>query len=217
MIKAIFFDFDDTLGDRVAYATDCYREILEEYGGTDDPVLLEMMIQDCVLWDEFGTTQKTYVQEMLARHYQINLPFENFTDYWIDHQWHHVIPFEDCEETLRILSGRYKLGIISNGRSDAQRLKLETSGLAGYFPAEHIIVSGDYDFAKPDPRIFLEACRRLDVLPKEAVHVGDIYSKDIAGALRAGLQPVWMTRQSRRRGGGDVLKIEKIKELLLYF
>lgn len=217
MIKAIFFDFDDTLGDRVAYATDCYRKILEEYGGTDDPVRLEMMVQDCVLWDEFGTTPKTYVQQMLARQYQVILPFENFTDYWIDHQWQHVVPFEDSEETLRVLSTRYQLGIISNGRSDAQRLKLQTSGLASFFPAEHIIVSGDYDFAKPDPRIFWEACKHLDVRPEEAVHVGDIYSKDIAGALNAGLKPVWITRQSRRRGGGDVLKIENIRELLLYF
>ena len=30
-IKAIFFDFDDTLGDRISYSTDCYRAILTEY------------------------------------------------------------------------------------------------------------------------------------------------------------------------------------------
>lgn len=216
-VKALFFDIDDTLCDRISYATDCYRAILSEYAGIDDPLLLEAAVQDCMLWDEFGNISKLHVTEMLEKTYGIRLPIEDFPKYWVDHQWHYCVPFEDSAETLRQLSGKYRLGIISNGPGDIQRLKLRQAGLDGFFLPENIIVSGDVGFAKPDPRIFLEACRHLDVKPEEAVHVGDLYGRDVIGALKAGMQAVWIQSQTRRKGGEGVLKISKIGNLTAYF
>ena len=43
---------------------------------------------------------------------------------------------------------------------------------------------------KPEPHIFVHACERLNVIPTEAVYVGDNYYADVVGARRAGLQPV---------------------------
>lgn len=216
-VKAIFFDFDDTLGDRITYATQCYREILRENHVCDDPLLLETMVQDCMIWDEFGNIPKRHVEEMLRKTYGVVLPYENFAEYWVEKQWHYAVPFADSEETLQELQKRYRLGIITNGPGRAQRMKLVQSGLKKYFSDDHIIVSGEIGIQKPDPGIFLEACRRLNVEPAEAVHVGDLYGRDVIGALKAGMQAVWMVAQSRREGGGDVLKIVKIKDLLDYF
>ncbi len=216
-VKVIFFDIDDTLCDRISYATDCYRAILSEYAGIDDPLLLEAAVQDCMIWDEFGNISKLHVAGMLEKTYGITLPIENFPQYWIDHQWQYCVPFEDSAETLQELSRRYRLGIISNGDGKTQRLKLKKAGLDGFFPVENIIVSGDCAFQKPDPRIFLEACRRLNVQPEAAVHVGDLYGRDVLGALKAGVQAVWINSQTRRKGGDNVLKINKISDLTAYF
>ncbi|MFD0823506.1 HAD family hydrolase, partial [Micromonospora zhanjiangensis] len=43
---------------------------------------------------------------------------------------------------------------------------------------------------KPDPEIFLTACRRLDVDPADCLYVGDGGSRELSGAAGAGLHPV---------------------------
>jgi HAD superfamily hydrolase (TIGR01509 family) len=42
--------------------------------------------------------------------------------------------------------------------------------------------------AKPDPRIYLLACRNLDIAPAHTLFIGDGADDELAGARRAGLQ-----------------------------
>jgi putative hydrolase of the HAD superfamily len=73
---------------------------------------------------------------------------------------------------------------------------LQTIGLARHFDAS--VAAPSFGVAKPDPRIFLEACRLLGVAPGEAVYVGDDLLLDVAGAQGAGLRAVWMNRVGKR-------------------
>ena len=50
----------------------------------------------------------------------------------------------------------------------------------------HVITSCEVGRTKPDPEIFREAARRLDLLPGEILHVGDRWELDVDGARRAG-------------------------------
>lgn len=67
----------------------------------------------------------------------------------------------------------------------------------GFFtPEEHkqlfdvVIFSGNEKFAKPDKEIFLLACERLGVLPKEAIMIDDVQNNcNIAKGL--GMQTIW--------------------------
>jgi FMN hydrolase / 5-amino-6-(5-phospho-D-ribitylamino)uracil phosphatase len=103
-----------------------------------------------------------------------------------------VIPYDDVLPALLRLKGRVLLGSVTNGNAD-----LYTIGLAHHF---HACVSApQFGRAKPDPAIFLEACKRLDVAPSEAVYVGDDLVLDVQGAQRAGLCAVWMNRGASRR------------------
>lgn len=218
-IKAIFFDFDDTIGYREAYAYDCYRRIISEQAPhlKEDPFEFEAVVQDCMLWDEKGNIDKTHVKNMLKETYGIKLPYEDLNAYWDQILWEHCVPYEDSERTLETLSKRYKLGLITNGPSVGQRNKLRNSGLSRFFDPEQIVVSGDYPFKKPDPRLFIAGCEKLGVLPEESVYVGDIYGRDILGAHRAGLTPVWMWNWGVRKCGTDIIIIHKISDLLNYF
>lgn len=88
-------------------------------------------------------------------------------------------------EALEALkSAGYKLAIVSNAEgqveSDAKRF-----GLAPYFDV--IIDSHVVGVAKPNPRIFEIALRRLGVGPDEVRFAGDIYSIDVLGARAAGI------------------------------
>lgn len=98
-----------------------------------------------------------------------------------------VIPYDDVLPGLLRLKGRVRIGSVTNGNAD-----LQTIGLARHFDAS--VAAPGFGVAKPDPRIFLEACHRLGVAPQEAVYVGDDLLLDVRGAQRAGLRAVWMNR-----------------------
>lgn len=98
-----------------------------------------------------------------------------------------VTPYEDVLPTLTRLSGLVKIGSISNGAAD-----LEVIGLARHFHAS--IAAHRLGCAKPEAAIFHAACDALQVLPAEAVYVGDDPALDVEGAQRAGLRGIWMRR-----------------------
>lgn len=212
-IKAVFFDFDDTLGDREKYAYDCARKILKENTDISDSILFEAILQDWMLWDEKGNVKKTYVQSMLKKKYGIKLPYDDFDAYWDENLWKYCVPFEDAKDTLEYLQMKYVLGIITNGPSKGQRNKLVKAGLDGFFDMKYVVVSGDYDYQKPDKRLFLQACSNLGVKPEESVYVGDIYANDILGSYNAGMTPIWIWTAGDRKQSTSVLTIHRISDL----
>jgi FMN phosphatase YigB (HAD superfamily) len=56
--------------------------------------------------------------------------------------------------------------------------------------------------AKPDPRIFMDACRAAGRKPWECWHVGDDLKADYWGSAAAGLKGVWLNRGNRKRIDG---------------
>jgi putative hydrolase of the HAD superfamily len=66
--------------------------------------------------------------------------------------------------------------------------------VASFFNA--IVSSAELRIEKPDARIFDEAIRLLDVNPHRTIHVGDTMDEDIAGAVSAGLQAIWIDRNN---------------------
>ncbi|MGO1318390.1 MAG: HAD family hydrolase [Cellulomonadaceae bacterium] len=93
----------------------------------------------------------------------------------------------------------YPLGALSNAAVEQQVAKLERIGLAARVP---LLVDVDtLGVGKPDPRVFLEACRRLGTEPGETLYVGDELDIDARAAAAAGLQGVWLDRPGTRRGG----------------
>ncbi len=79
----------------------------------------------------------------------------------------------------------FRLAVISNVLSRGQvPLNLANYGTAHYFDA--IVASSIFGWRKPDPRIFLETARLMNLLPAACAYVGDTVSRDVVGARRAG-------------------------------
>lgn len=212
MVKAVLFDFDDTLGNREDYAYRFFKDIIEENTAIADPLEKEALLQDIMLWDEHGNIKKSHITDMLKEKYNIVLPYDDFKTYWNDHLWEYTVPFAGAYETLKELSKSYKLGIITNGPSYGQHKKLEKSGLLEFFDEEHIIVSGDYGFHKPDVRLFEIAAEKMNVDTSDCVFVGDIFANDILGSLKVGMKAVWIWN-GRRNCSLDIPIIHDITEL----
>jgi len=80
-----------------------------------------------------------------------------------------------------------RLAVISNAEGTVEALLAEV-GLRPFF--ETVVDSSVVGVAKPDPRIFEEALRRLGVPAARAVYAGDIPRVDVDGARGAGLEGV---------------------------
>jgi len=99
-------------------------------------------------------------------------------------------PIEGMQEVLGRVAGRLPLGLLTNGPSDIQRLKLDQAGLSDTF--DTVVVSGEVGVGKPTPAVFDLVLDRLGARAEHSVMVGDSWERDIVGALGAGLTAVWI-------------------------
>ena len=89
-----------------------------------------------------------------------------------------------------------RLGVISNAEGQIRRL-LKHTGMDSRF--EVIIDSSEVGIAKPDVGIFRIAMEGMGVAPERSVHVGDLFEVDVAGARAAGLTPILVDREGKKR------------------
>lgn len=215
-IKAILFDFDDTLGDRETYTHRTYCGKIDEIMPDAEPWFRESVIQQCLIYDQHGDVPKEYVRDMILEQFGIDLG-EDFRLYWRAHQPLNVVLYEDAIGTIAELKKRgYKIGILTNGESQSQRNKVESTGLMEWIDA--LTISGDTETRKPEPEIFWMTAEKLGLKPEECAFVGDMFRNDIYGAWRAGMMPVWIWPHSERRYAEvDVTRIQHLSELLDIF
>ena len=92
------------------------------------------------------------------------------------------------EELLKYLKMRgFKIGLASSTREVLVRSEISDGGLLGYFDQ---IVGGDMvERSKPEPDIFLEACRRLGARPEKCYVIEDSHN-GIRAAYAAGMHPI---------------------------
>lgn len=103
-----------------------------------------------------------------------------------DHLWTWV---EDgTREALETLADAgLRLAVISNADGRVEGV-LERVGLRDLF--EFVLDSEVVGVSKPDPRIFMEACRLLALDPPACLYVGDLHPVDYLGARRVGMDAV---------------------------
>jgi putative hydrolase of the HAD superfamily len=114
---------------------------------------------------------------------------------------------DEVEETLAELAGRHELTLFTKGHPEEQRMKVDRSGLGGYFAHTAIVKEKD---APAYQRLVAE--RGFD--PAETWMIGNSPKSDINPALEAGLNAVlvphphtWVLEHQDLREGGDRLKI----------
>jgi putative hydrolase of the HAD superfamily len=105
--------------------------------------------------------------------------------------------FDDVVPALSELKGSYAVALVTNGASCLQRDKLAASGLSEFFDA--VVVSADLGVAKPDASIFAHARSQLRAAGRATIMIGDSLTRDVDGALAAGLGAVWLNRSGRAR------------------
>ena len=101
-----------------------------------------------------------------------------------------------ARELVEALAGKVGMGIITNGFTALQTVRLERTGLKNaFFP---LVISEQVGIAKPDVRIFEHAFALMDHPSREQIlMVGDNPLSDILGGINAGIHTCWINSNGR--------------------
>jgi len=197
-IKAIFFDAGNTL---LFVDPRVVLPIFSEYGTDTDPERFRKAELDArarlvsrIEAGAFGTEAhiwQEYFTHLLAGSGIPEALLETVGERIRDaHRTSHLWTYLDSGSVpalQRLKEEGYRMAVISNADGRVERL-IEEAGIRDFF--EFVMDSEVEGVEKPDPEIFLRACRRMGVEPAEALYVGDLYPVDVLGARKVGMQAV---------------------------
>ena len=216
MIKAIIFDFGQTLVDsadgfRAAEKIAKEKVFLSLFPDADDD-------QWQIFLMEYRQIRKSFHAKSNFSRFAIwQAVYDRFnckadsnkltqleTDYWELVQ-SKTTPFPETISVLEKLSKQFKLGIITNtqGQKTSRNHRLSLfPGIEKFF--ETIVIAGESGLpAKPDPKPFLLCLEKMNIKACQAIYVGDDFQKDVLGASSVRMNPVWIKHSLVKRSWPD--------------
>lgn len=232
MIKAIFFDWFNTLARYEPPREELHSQALRKFGIEVSPekILPGVLTADMYFFGENANSpvekrdrkeraevytryQKIILseagvkadQELLAKVMnKVEQLFKGIT----------FTLFDDVLSTLETLKEqRFTLGLLTNLAQDMSPL-CHKLGLESYL--DFVVTSQQVGADKPEPPIFLAALDRAKVEASQAVHVGDQYKLDVVGARGVGINPILIDRYDLYPEVSDCSRIRDLTELAQY-
>lgn len=99
--------------------------------------------------------------------------------------------FEELFKILPDLKKKYKLAVINNGPAITLKYFKSKFGFDKYF--DLFINSTEVGIKKPDPKIFLLTCEKLEVSPEDCIFSDDKL-ENVDSAKELGMQTIWWDR-----------------------
>ena len=209
MIKAVLFDLDETLCDsdtawNIA-VKEAFQRLCEHEPNVSQEVITEAWTAVHQKLFQQLDAGKCSMAEVRDRRFgclfkELSLPIdramEELSDFFCSRYLTSLRLYEDVTVLEKLHA--YHVGIITNGahddHTDSQLSKVRHLGLSERI--QSLTISGEIGVRKPNLEIFEVACERANVLPKEAIFVGDSVQNDIVGANRTGITSVLINRKS---------------------
>ena len=227
VIKAVFFDIDNTLLSFREYVRASMKKGFEEFGigaYTDESYAVFNKIND-ELWKRIEKGELTLegLKEirwnMIFAELGIVYDGVAFESWFRDKLSVSAIPEKGALELLEYLYPKYTLCTASNGPYDQQINRLHIGGMFGYFT--HNFISEKVGAHKPS-REFFETCfQELEktipgILPQETVMIGDSKRSDVEGGRAYGMHTCLYSQKEEDPGAADhvVSRLCDIKSFL---
>lgn len=182
-MRAVVFDMDGILFDTERLCQDSWTQVAEKRGLAG----MEEIFPRCIGLNANGS------RRIVLEAYGEDFDYESFrteTSAWfwdyIDKNGLPVMPgAKPLLEWLK--NNRWYLGLASSTRRSSVVNCLERAGFSEYFS---VVVTGDMvEYSKPQPDIYLLACRELGVKPEDTYAIEDS-PNGIRSAHAAGMRPL---------------------------
>jgi putative hydrolase of the HAD superfamily len=196
MIKAIFFDIDDTLYDSTKLTTMARQNSIRAMIDSGLPEKSEEKLYSLLseIIKKHGpnyTKHYDRLLEELGLEHDPKIVAAGVVAYEHTKEGY-LRPYPGVIPTLLALKEKYKLGVISNGLAIKQWEKLIGLGIHHLFDV--VATSEELGFKKPQKEIFLFAVEKLGLSPGECMMVGNRLDTDILGGNTAGIKTVRLKR-----------------------
>ena len=181
-IKAIIFDMDGVILDSESISDITWKMAADEKG---------LAVNDEIL-NACRGTNKNDTMTILKKYYGADFDSEAFLER--TSQFFHEIEEKDgipllpyAKEILEYLKPRYRLALASSTRGPTVERQLRAAGVIDFFETR---TTGEMVVhSKPDPEIYLMACKSIGVNPDECAAIEDSLN-GIRSAHAAGLHPL---------------------------
>ncbi|WP_168123226.1 HAD family hydrolase [Paenibacillus sp. HB172176] len=217
MKQAIFFDMDDTLYDhllpfrraiqawtagigdfpyqeayhRMRYYSD---KLSEELGGAG--AMGQGAAAEAMRWRRFQLTLADFgikLKEDAAKAAQASYLACQFD----------IAMFDGMKELiLKLQHEGHITGLITNGESSHQRMKIAAMQLEAFMGKELLFISGEAGWDKPDPRFFRAVNEATGTSAENCLYIGDSWRNDVIGGLNAGWSVIWFNHREAAPGTG---------------
>ncbi|KRC89442.1 HAD family hydrolase [Terrabacter sp. Root85] len=206
-VRAVLLDVDDTIVDTeeamVAAGTEAAAAIWPHRSGLDHRAMAQRYYDDPERWFPryasgdvpFDTMRSGRLAEVAVA-FGLEVPdgaHRSFEDAYAPAFRSAQRLFPDVPGLLSAAEQEgLPVALLTNSAHAPTRVKLEALDLAERF--EVVVTTDTLGFGKPDPRVYLEACRLVGAEPRRVVCIGDSIEWDVLGAQAAGLRAVWLDR-----------------------
>jgi len=179
MIDAVVFDLDGVLIDSEHVWDEARRELAAERGGRwTETASRDMMGMSSLEWSRYmhdvigvPDSPEEISREVVRR---------------LEEIYRRDLPLVDgAVEAVERLAARWPIGLASSSNRELIDLVLDLSGLARYFRTT--VSSEEVSRGKPEPDVYLEAARRLEVSPERCAAIEDS-DAGIRSAKAAGMR-----------------------------
>jgi len=173
--KAILFDLDGTLRDTQEVIYDALLHTLKVHGAGK---LTKKDIDPYI-------HHHTAVYQQFLSHIDLE-EFEHTYRGRLQDRWMNVALFPYAAETLKQLQAEgYRLAIVTSAVQEKTELFIRERGLVDFIESVSGVRPGVKP--KPEPDLVLDALAKLDVLPGDAIMVGDMIA-DVEASKTAGVR-----------------------------
>lgn len=209
-IKGVIFDLDDTLYSEKEYVRSGFRAIASELG--KDERFVDKLWKyfeegkpaiDCVLneWNRLD------MKDMLLKVYRSHIP--------------DITLYDGVIETIQSLrDAGIKVGIITDGRPEGQRNKIQALGLESF--VDDIIITdelGGIQFRKPCDIAFRIMVARWKLSPASIIYIGDNPAKDFQAPQQLGMLSILYNNKNgiyHYSCNSDIKSITQISDIVVY-
>lgn len=199
MIKAVFFDIDNTLYSETSAHAAGYQALVR--------YVWDHFAIDAETWQGYYRREMEEMKALLGPQAAIHnrmIRFQRILEklrlplshakVMNDLYWETLLeaarPEPHIADCLKDLQGKgLILGIGTNMTLDWQMAKLRKLELTDYF--SYILSSEEAGCEKPDPRFFRLCAQKAGVDTAECLFIGDSLKGDVLGAESAGMQALW--------------------------
>jgi len=232
LIKAVFFDWFNTLARFDPPREELYSQVLGEFGiGVSPQKLMPGVFAADNYWFEENARsairdRSPEEQKEVNIHYQKTLLAEVGINASRElllkivkrmRELFSGVTFVLFDDVLAVLPRLKQRGLILGLLTNLARDMVPICNKLGLEPhIDFIITSGEVGVDKPDPLIFLAALERAGVNAAETIHVGDQYKVDVIGARGVGIAPILIDRYNLHPEVSDCPRIVSLTELNKY-